>query len=145
MEEIYKEYQDKQLYYDTLEYMYNHDDKVRAEKWFYFSREHHHALRYHRIDKPAFIEYVNEKLRIEKYYTHNMLHRTDGPAVINYNIDGSIYKEFWLRDNSWHREDGPAFIVYENNKIIFQEYYLKDELYNEDKFYAKMNNLEVFE
>ena len=61
-------------------------------------------------------------------------HREDGPALIGYYEDGSIYSEgFWI-NNDIHREDGPAVIYYnKDGSIKYEEYWVNDiELTKED-------------
>jgi hypothetical protein len=52
-------------------------------------------------------------------------HREDGPAIIWYNSDGSIFEEgFYLNDVS-HRESGPAIISYHpDGSILEEDFYL---------------------
>ena len=58
------------------------------------------------------------------YYTDKnkyLLHREDGPAIINYNGDGSIAYEYWYINGVQHREDGPASIRYYEDGSIHYE------------------------
>jgi len=53
-----------------------------------------------------------------------VLHREDGPAIIRYNEDGSIYYEFWYINGVRHREDGPTYIGYRaDGSIAYEEWY----------------------
>jgi hypothetical protein len=95
----------------------------------------------------------------EVYLLKNKIHRTDGPAKIFYNPDGSLcIEEYWQNDcrynsngplrieyengikkiEAWivspffyHRTDGPAYIEYDANGLVVSEkYYLHNELYD---------------
>jgi len=46
--------------------------------------------------------YENGQIYCEIYYKHDKLHRTDGPARIEYNIDGAIRtEEYWLNGTKY--------------------------------------------
>ena len=55
-------------------------------------------------------------------------HRTDGPAIISYYKDGSVYyKEYFINDKR-HRTDGSAYIrYYEDGSIWNEAYYINDK------------------
>ena len=79
---------------------------------------------------PAYIEYYESgKIRRERYYKNDKLHRLDVPAVIRYCENGNIdYKEYYENDKL-HRLDGPALIkYYENGNINYKQYYENDNL-----------------
>ena len=69
--------------------------------------------------------YRNRNICREKYYKNRLLHREDGPAIIEYYKDGTIREERYYKNGDFHREDGPALIEYDEdgNKMI--EYYYK--------------------
>ena len=72
------------------------------------------------------IRYYDEE-KTKKYYEYWILngehHREDGPAVIGYRKDGSIWYEYYFLNGKQHREDGPAFIKYYTDGSIWYEYY----------------------
>lgn len=43
-------------------------------------------------------------------------HKIDGPAYIEYNRDGELWKEIWYQNDMKHRIDGPAAILYSDKK-----------------------------
>ena len=50
--------------------------------------------KYHRVDGPAWIEYIPDgSIWCEQYYIEGKYHREDGPACITRNDDGSIWRE----------------------------------------------------
>lgn len=81
-----------------------------------------------------------ETVRLEKEYTFHTknedreewkidrnLHRTDGPALIEYNVLGGVYKEEWWYNGMLHRKNGPAIIeYYPSGKIIREKWYFYD-------------------
>jgi len=50
----------------------------------------------------------------ERWYKDGLLHREDGPALIN-----KFGTESWYRDGKYHREDGPAKIYKDGSKFYF--------------------------
>jgi len=58
------------------------------------------------------------------WYINNMLHREDGPAVVNHKGEG-----FWYLNNKLHREDGPA--VKKGNEI---SYFLDNVCYAKEEY-----------
>lgn len=109
----------------------------------------------------------------EMYLLKNKIHRTDGPAKILYNPDGSLcIEEYWQNDyrynngplrieyengikkiEAWivdpffyHRTDGPAYIEYDTNgSVVSEKYYLHNELYDgkNEKFLKEAKRLEI--
>lgn len=78
----------------------------------------------------------------------NKVHREDGPATVEYYVDGSICTETYNQDDRLHRLDGPAWISYsETGKIYYKYYYfngaMKPSYVDEDdwKYYA---NLQIY-
>ena len=78
----------------------------------------------HRTDGPAIIR----KDGTQKYYNNGKLHRTDGPAVIDANGTQKYYNNGKL-----HREDGPA-VIDANGDVLF---YWKGK--NLSKYYYNFN------
>ena len=76
----------------------------------------------HREDGPAVITYrADGSIWGEEWYINGVRHREDGPALIWYYNDGSIWQEEWRINGVVHREDGPAFIRYHNDRSIWYE------------------------
>ena len=90
----------------------------------------------HRDSKegPTVINY-NEDGSVwrEEWYNHGKRHRTDGPAVIEYNEDGSVWRETYYFNHKKHREDGPAVIYYQKNGTQGKHYYFKGHNMNTAK------------
>jgi len=70
------------------------------------------------------------------WYCNDVLHREDGPAVINIT---SLNVEVWWVNGVKHREDGPA-IVYANGD---KEWFLNGKMYSEDDFKHEMQKREL--
>lgn len=83
----------------------------------------------HRIDGPAV---VNKRTGTSIWYNNGELHRVDGPAYIGAR---GMYKEWWL-DGHPHREDGPAIYDEKNRR---KEWYLHGKLHRIDGP-ARMNS-----
>lgn len=84
---------------------------------------------FHREDGPAVIEYfMNGDIAYELFYFNGNFHREDGPAVIRYKRKGELdHKSFYIHGKR-HNENGPAIITYETNeKILAVEYYYNDK------------------
>jgi len=83
----------------------------------------------HRKNGPAVISYNNNRnIDKEYYYFNNKFHREDGPAFILYREDSSILEEQYLINDKFHREDGPAVIRYnENGNVINKHYFVNGE------------------
>ncbi len=87
----------------------------------------YHDNKLHREDGPAAIEYSKNGLKkAEWWYLHNKHHRIDGPSIICYK-NGKMSEEYWYRDGRLHREDGPAVICFENG-IMVKKWYRNDKL-----------------
>ena len=80
--------------------------------------------------------YRGGKLCSECYYkdsTKQKLHREDGPAKIEYYINGKIEREEYYKEGVLHREDGPAKIEYwKNGNKSLEVYYIDGKQYRED-------------
>lgn len=68
----------------------------------------------HRYDGPAMVEsYSNGRAKLEIYYQHGMIHRLGSPAYITYYEDGMPYRCWWGKNGCSTREDGrPTFEEY---------------------------------
>ena len=76
----------------------------------------------HRLGGPA-VEYADGS---EEWWVENVLHRADGPAVIN-----AHSTQWWYNDHR-HREDGPALVYsngdytwWLNDRVLTLEQYIK--------------------
>jgi len=78
----------------------------------------------HRTDGPALICFNKDGTVSSEYYRLNSVnHRTDGPAVIHYYLNRFISSEFYYLNGKYHRTDGPACIYYRSNGDIETKYY----------------------
>lgn len=91
----------------------------------------------------------DEEIRYYILEENGILHRLDGPAVIetrNANTPGGGYiRHAWYRYGKFHRTDGPAH-YYSNNKYepiwcVNDSTFLKSDLYNWAKEALKFLNL----
>lgn len=76
------------------------------------------TLAMHRTSGPAYVEYYeNGQLKREEWRLHGSLGREgDGPIIVEYRDDGSLWQEIWVNENEdLFREDGPALIEYYPN------------------------------
>ena len=70
---------------------------------------------------------------VEIWYQNNKAHREDGPAHINYYLNGSVKYEAWYKNGAIHREDGPAQIgYYPNSSIEYEAWYQNNRVHRED-------------
>ncbi|WP_375415321.1 hypothetical protein [uncultured Bradyrhizobium sp.] len=72
----------------------------------------------------------------EYFYVDGRLHRDDGPAMIEYFIDGRVATEAWYRLGMLHRNetDGPALVERAvTGVVVLEAYYFSDELYRDPK------------
>lgn len=65
----------------------------------------------HRVDGPAYIYEVDNKILSQAWYKNNKLHRENGPA-----IEYSDGNKSWYKNNRLHREDGPAIEYKDGSK-----------------------------
>lgn len=81
----------------------------------------------HRSDGPAFIEYYPDgNLKREDWKIHGDFCRSDGPAYIQYYSNGQAKIQEWIFNNLAHRSDGPAYIHYHEDGIIKHFRWYKD-------------------
>ena len=135
------------------EIWYNDDGSVYRESWYLNGNEIPkevilNKLNYHKSEKqevylkdgnlhkedgPAYIE-CNDNGTVwrEYWYFNGKLHREGRPAVIEYNDDGSISYEEWYLNGQQHREDGPAYVEYEDGSVSSEAWYLNGEKHRED-------------
>jgi hypothetical protein len=73
------------------------------------------------------LEGTERSYKMEKYKLNGKLHRTDGPAYIEYHDNELVFCQIYCLNNKIHRVDGPARILYDmwGNKT-FEEYGLLD-------------------
>jgi len=76
----------------------------------------------------------NGQIRYEIYHLNGKLHRTDGPAYIDYYENGQAYREEYFLSGERHRTDGPAYIGYhENGQVYCETYFLSGEEATEEQ------------
>lgn len=86
---------------------------------------------FHRINGPAVIEWnVNGTLKCEKWFQFDSLHNVNGPAIKLYE-DGTCTEEYWYYENRKHRLDGPAYTKYLNG-ISYSSWWVNDKCVDTD-------------
>lgn len=85
----------------------------------------------HRTDGPAIIEYCeNGQIWRTGWFFDGMDHREDGPALNEYHENGKKLEEWWCLDGSPHRTDGPAYNKYDRaGKLIKEYWWIKGKAY----------------
>lgn len=63
---------------------------------------------------------------LEEYRVNGMLHRTDGPASIERNMDGTLFRVQYFQNGKLHRDptEGPADVMYGQSGAVFHEQYM---------------------
>jgi len=75
-----------------------------------------------------------KQIQFKMYTDGTKYHRLDGPAYIEYNMDGNIINEEYYVDGKKNRIDGPAAIYYDHKgeeRVEVEEYYKDDELHRD--------------
>jgi hypothetical protein len=67
----------------------------------------------------------------KRWYKNDLLHRTDGPAVII-----SSGSQFWYFEDKLHRADGPA-VIYFNGR---EYYYLNDKYLSHEEWLVALGH-----
>jgi hypothetical protein len=76
------------------------------------------------------------------YSKNNILHRDDGPAIIQYYDDGvTILRKIWFRNGVYHRDNNlPSYIIYDEDGMQILKAWYIDGKYNrtdnEDVMYS---------
>jgi hypothetical protein len=80
----------------------------------------------HNINGPAIINRDSRgNVYKEVFYKNGFIHNDNGSSIRQYDIYDSLIYEAYYKDGVLHREDGPAIIEKNvNNKIISEKYYL---------------------
>jgi len=82
--------------------------------------------RLHRSDGPAVVEYYSDgRLRAKHWYRHGRRHREGGPALVRYDQTGDLLRAEWFVDGIRHRDDGPAVIVPDGRGEAYIGYYVE--------------------
>ena len=88
---------------------------------------------YHRVDGPAVEVYEDGRLYELSWFFRGRLHNDNGPANLNYHINGKVHFQEYFRHGLLHRDDGPAVICYDLNGNIVSTYHYKDGKMNNEK------------
>lgn len=95
--------------------------------------------------EPTISYYPNGNIR-DRNYMDNKYHRENGPAYESFYVNGNCECKSYYINGKFHRTDGPAYqAFYEDESIKYIEFYINDCKYTEEAFYARLNNLEIFE
>ena len=71
----------------------------------------------------------------------DQLHREDGPGCIMYNIDGSIEREYYYKNDEPHRLDGPSINNYTNG---YKAYFIDGIFFTHKLLYVEyVRNLKL--
>ena len=72
------------------------------------------------------------------------IHRIDSPAMIWYDKDGSVWREYYYINDKCHRIDGPAIIWYDKDGSVRREYYyINNKPYNKEDYYNLINEMKA--
>jgi hypothetical protein len=66
-------------------------------------------------EQSSFTGVIEPTKFVKSYYKNGLLHREDGPAV----IDTQYHIEVWYYNNKRHNLNGPAYIDSKNIKLYF--------------------------
>ena len=83
---------------------------------------------------------------IKRYYKNNVLHRDEGPAVVEEYINGWDLAYYYYKNGLKHREDGPAVEIrdYVNNTNV-DLYFINDIEYTREEYEIKIVEFKVEE
>lgn len=88
-------------------------DFERLTKLNLFYNAKHHVFK---DDRPNKLKFEKGKIKSKSYINQaGYCDRKNGPAIIIYDEDGKLKKEFWYKNNIYYKEDGPAIIEYHSN------------------------------
>lgn len=92
-------------------------------------------LKFHDLNKELHNTFGPAEVTINKnvqkfWFYHGFQHRKNGPAVVEYDVIGTIILEIWYNYGKKHRLDGPAIIVFFNNGNKKYETWFKNDKYN---------------
>lgn len=101
----------------------------------------------HRTDGPALINYHTDsgQTHTERYYINNKLHRTDGPAMIWRDGTGNIRQQSYYKNDILHREDGPAVIEHLSNGQLYREDYVINGKYYCNKDHPSTTTYDIID
>ena len=74
-------------------------------------------------------DYANNKQEVLYNCTR---HNPYGPAIILYNREGNIYKQYYFIDNILHRGNGPATIEFFNDETVGLRWFYNGVLYTNE-------------
>jgi hypothetical protein len=81
-----------------------------------------HGGMLHRENGPAVIECAADGATAEAYYRLGKLHRSDGPAHIVHRADGAYFEGYYI-DGKPHRSNGPAYIIRCPDGSVCEQYF----------------------
>lgn len=99
---------------------YASEYKAREDQW-YRSGEHYRTTSYY---------FGTDSKSQDEWFKGTDRHRTDGPAIVHYNEDGTVSVEEYLQYNQYNREGAPASIFYTpSGSRSSERWYLDGELH----------------
>ncbi len=87
----------------------------------------------HSDQGPALIGYRDDgSVFSVSYFCHGQRHRVDGPAYVGYHPNGIVAAEMYYIEGKLHREEGPAGIEFRENGSRLRDYcYIDGQQYQE--------------
>lgn len=88
----------------------------------------------HRTDGPAKVEYYdNGQISLEEHHINGLIHRDDGPAVEQYFVSGERSSVTYYKNGKPHNENGAAHVrYYESGATERYEYWLNHQRHSVD-------------
>ena len=86
------------------------------------------------MTNPRRTYYPSGELEFEEWYDQNREHhRTNGPAIIRYYLNGNIHYKCWIVNGTYHRISEPAYIEYsDSGKIESEEWIVNGKCHRND-------------
>lgn len=85
--------------------------------------------------------FSNDNIKYEEYFLNGKYHRIDGPANIHWLNNGQKDIEEYYINGRLHREDGPSIIWYHNGRKLHELYYLNGVNYFKVEWIEKLKEI----
>lgn len=83
---------------------------------------------------PFVFDYLFVKSHNKQYYIYcNLFHRTDGPAIVEYDNNGDVKYEYYFQYGKKHNENGPAYIHRHDKIIRYEKWIINDKTHRLNK------------
>lgn len=101
-------------------------------------------IKLHRTDGPAYIEYdSNNTIWKEEWHIDGQRHRLDGPAGIIRSLSKNTLCNYWFNKGIIHRIDGPAFCQFDANGKLLIEHWYVNQIYISKEWLTE-NNIDPY-